>query len=521
MTVKQSVSTAVQEAQSTRNYTENTMSAAKGGSIVASGRLFAYATRVLVVYLMARALGADHYGLYSIALSTATVIAGAAAFGLHTTLVRYVAVYRNRKDEAELWGLLQLGIGLSLLLSTLMAIGLFTLSHVVAEQIYDRSELVPLLQIMAIVIPFMTMSTVVAGATRGFKKMHYGVIAQNVVQVLVRLVLIAIMFVIGMKAIHAVVIFGVANIIVAALLLYFLHREFPLNRSLRFAKHNRRELLSFSVPVWISGLLRTFRANIQTLLLGTFYTAAGVGIFAVVSRTNLLGRMTLNSISTSARPIIAEIHADDDRAQLANIYHTTGRWAVTINIPIFLVLMFFSEAILAIYGDEFIGGAIALRILAVAELIDAMTGICGAIIDMTGYTKLKLANSITQLVLSIGVSILLIPRYGLIGAAVGALIVNAVINNLRMIEVWYLFRILPFDRTFIKPALAALVAVITALITLQVTEGSLDLIMLMLQVAILFIVYAGMLLLLGLPEEERTILSRLRRRISQRRLKTT
>ena len=521
MTVEQNVSTVAQEAQTSRKYTKNTLLAAKGGSIVASGRLFAYGTRFLMAYLMARALGADQFGLYTIALSTATLIAGVAVFGLHTALVRYVAVYSKQKDEAELWGLLQLGTGVSVLLSTLLAIGLFTLAYVVADRIYHRPELAPLLQIMAIVIPFMALSTVLAGATQGFKKMHYAVIAQNFVQVLVRLVLIVIMFFIGMKAIHAVAIFGLANIIVAALLLYFLHREFPLNRSLRFAKHNRREILSFSLPVWISGLLRTFRSNIQILLLGTFYTAAGVGIFAVVSRTNLLGRMAFNSIGTSSRPIIAEIHATDDRAQLASIYQTTGRWAFTINLPIFLTLMLFSEAILAIFGEDFIAGAMALRILAVAELVDAMTGICGVIIDMTGHTRLKLANSVTQLVLAISVNILLIPRFGLLGAAVGALIVNAVINNLRMVEVWYLYRILPFNRTFIKPTLAALVALGVALLVFQLSGRSLDLIMLILQAVILFAVYGGVLVLLGLPDEERTIVNRLRHRISRRRLRTT
>jgi O-antigen/teichoic acid export membrane protein len=520
MTAEQTVATAAGEAQPPKKHTRNAIATAKGGGIIASGQLFAYGMRFLLAYLLARALGADQYGLYTIALSTATVIASVSVFGLHTAMVRYVAVYSKKKSDDELWGLLQFGTGVTLLISTALAIGFFALSYVVADRIYHRPELAPLLQVMAVAVPFMAMGTLFNGATDGFKKMHYAVIAQNMVQTVVRLVLIGIMFLIGMKAIHAVAIFGLSNVATVVLFLFFLHKEFPLNRSLRHVKHNRREILSFSIPVWISGLLRTFRSNIQILLLGSYYTAAGVGIFNVVGRINLVGRMAFNSIGASARPIIAEIDDESDRDQLADIYQTTGRWAFTVNLPVFLVLMLFSEGILAIFGADFIAGATAMRILAVAELVDALTGICGVIIDMTGQTRLKVTNSTVQLALAIGVNILLIPRFGLLGAAVGALIVNAVINNLRMVQVWYLFRILPFNRTFLKPLAAGLTATAAALLALLLAGGELNLFLLIGQVAILFVVYAGVIYLLGLPDEERAVINRLWRRVRRRRVST-
>lgn len=519
MTAEPTLATAAAEGQPpNKEHTRNALATAKGGGIVASGQLFAYGMRFLLAYLLARALGADQYGLYTIALSTATVVASIAVFGLHTAMVRYVAVYSRNKSDEDLWGLIQLGVGMSLLTSTALAIGLFALSYVVAVQIYNRPELTPLLQVMAVVVPFMTLGTLLNGATDGFKKMHYAVIAQNMVQTLVRLVLIAIMFVIGMEAIHAVIIFGVGNVVTVALLLYFLNKEFPLKRSLRLAKHNRREILSFSLPVWISGLLRTFRSNIQTLLLGTYYTASGVGIFNVVGRINLVGRMAFNSIGTSARPVIAEIDSNDDREGLASIYQTTGRWAFTVNLPIFLILLIFSEGILAIFGRDFVAGAMAMRILAFSELADVLTGICGVIIDMTGHTRLKVANSTIQLVLAIAVNILLIPPFGLIGAAVGALIVNVAINFLRMFQVWYLFRILPFNRTFIKPMVAGLVAAAAALLSLQLAAGQLNFFLLVVQVAVLFAVYAVIVFLLGLPSEERVIIKRLWNKARRKRL---
>jgi O-antigen/teichoic acid export membrane protein len=515
LSTEQSIPVPPQQKIPAISFKQNLFQTAKGTGIVASGRLFAYGIRFILAFLLARALGADQYGLYTLALRTTAIIAGLAVLGLHTALVRYIAILSKEKDEASLWGVLQLGIGLPTLVSSFLATGLFALAYVVADRVYHRPDLAPLLQLMAIAVPFMTLGTVLAGATQGFKKMQYSVIAKDFTQVMVRLVLTIALVVSGFNALQAIAIFGLANIVSAILLVLFLNKVFPLRRSLRSAKHNRREILTFSLPVWISGLLRIFRANIQFLMLGTFYTAAGVGVFAVVARVNLIGRVAFNSINTSAKPIIAELHAQKDWAQLANIYQATGRWAFTLNLPIFLTLMLFSEAILSIFGKEFVSGAMAMRILAISELTHVGTGICGTIIDMTGHTRIKVANSTIQLVLAIGANILLIPRWGLLGAAVGTLIVIAVINNLRMVEVWYLYRILPYNRTYLKPILAALASLAVALLVKQFFSNNLSLIILAVQVALIFGVYAAVLLLLGLPAEERAIVSRLGRRIAR------
>ena len=70
----------------------------------------------------------------------ATIVAGVAVLGLHTAMVRYVAILNKEGDEAGMWGAIQIGIGLPALISTVLAIGLFALSYVVADGIYVRPE---------------------------------------------------------------------------------------------------------------------------------------------------------------------------------------------------------------------------------------------------------------------------------------------------------------------------------------------------------------------------------------------
>ena len=99
------------------------VAAARGGGIVFVGKLFAWGTRLALAVLLARVLKADQYGLYNLALTVATVAASFPTLGLDAAIVRYTAVFANRRDVASVLGTLQLGIGVPAVLSVLVAIG--------------------------------------------------------------------------------------------------------------------------------------------------------------------------------------------------------------------------------------------------------------------------------------------------------------------------------------------------------------------------------------------------------------
>jgi O-antigen/teichoic acid export membrane protein len=94
--------------------------AAKGGGITFAGMMFAYGARLVIGILLARFLGAEQFGLYSLALSAVEMAVGLAALGLVRALVRYVSMFAGRRDTAGLWGALQVGLGLTTVASLLV-----------------------------------------------------------------------------------------------------------------------------------------------------------------------------------------------------------------------------------------------------------------------------------------------------------------------------------------------------------------------------------------------------------------
>jgi O-antigen/teichoic acid export membrane protein len=502
---------AVQEA--TVSQTEKDMLyTVKGGSILMFGQLVTYVSRFAIVFVLARLLGAEDYGLYNLAITAATIASAIAVFGLDTTVTRYIAIMNGRQDRAGIWGTIQVSVGFSLLLSILFAAGLFTVADPISTAIFHEPRLAPLLKVASLMVPFLTLSDVLAGATRGFKNMADTVIAQNIIQPLFRLVLIIIFAVGGLSLPLTILIFGAADLSASIVLVYFLNRHFNLRQSLAQGKRHTREILAFSFPLWLSDLLTTFRGNIQTLLIGSLDTIRGVGIFSIANQINLMGNIFHTSLSQTAKPLIAELNDQGNHKRIEHIYQTTTRWVVTLNMPMFLIIILFPGAIMSIFGKSFASGVPALAIMGLVNFVNVATGMCGAVLDMTGHTRMKLVNTVIRVSVGILANFILIPRWGITGAAVAALIHEIFSDVLPMVELWFLYRILPYSWPFLKPLAAGLAAAGVALFIRFRLPVSNDIISILLQMLVVVGVYMLVIQLLGLSIEERQMVNRLRRR---------
>lgn len=478
---------------------------AKGGGITFAGKMFLTGVRVITAVALARLLQADQLGMYSLALSAANVAVAVAILGLDAALVRYVAVLVARKDDEALWGALQSGIGVSLGFSIITGTILFALAYPAAESIFHRPELAPLLQLVSVIVPMLTLSEVLAGSIRGFKRMDQAAIAQFVAQPLIRLALIVGLAWGGLSVAEAIITFGLADLAASAILFHFLNRRFPLRRPLRQARHEVRAIMDFSIPVWLSDMMVKFHGNFQTLILGSLNTFTGVGIFTVASQMTTISSQFSSSMNVSAKPVIAELHDRADMTEMGRVYRTANKWGITVQLPVFLLMALFPKQLLAIFGESYTDGATALIIMALATLVIVGTGMGGIILDMAGHTRLKLVNSIVRLTVFIVLDILLIPKWGIIGAAVAALTGETVANLLRIGQVYYLFRLWPYDREFLKPLAAALLATGSALAIGRPWPAGESLLYAVTGMVVLLVSYAGLMLLFGFTVEEQAI----------------
>lgn len=505
---------------------KNIVSAAKGGGIIFMGRLFEYAGRFVLGVLLARFMGSEQYGVYALASTVLAIVTGFAMVGLGEGLVYYIPRFRNQNDDNSIWGTLLISLSVPLTVSLVASVGILFMGDVIVSWFHEP-QLLAVLPVVSLAIPLNVLMLIAIQITQGFKRMRYKVIAQDITLIIVKIVLVIPLIFIGLNAVLAMATHTIGLLIAAILPLYFLHtRLFPLNRPLTSATFHWKALFSFSLPVYFTHLIMTFGDQLQTILLGILSTSVAVGVFTAAYRVSMIGKMFHASIVMVAMPLVSDLYSQKAWPELGHFYQTVTKWTFTLNLPMALIIFLFAEPILLIFGESFItditftiggyriaAGPLALIILGLANLTGAATGICGVIITMTDRPWLNTFNSALALSSTLALNIWLIPLWGVVGAAVAQLVAVIILNTTRIIQIVVLYRLGPYNRGFLKPIFAGLIAAIATYFLDGLILADMGIVGIIVNIIFLLGLYTVAILALGLTADDHLILSRVGHRL--------
>ena len=154
------------------------------------------------------------------------------------------------------------------------------------------------------------------------------------------------------------------------------------------------------------------------IILGWFVSASEIGIYSVVVQTALVVAFGLKTANMVVAPYFARLYAQGDIIALQSLVTLSARVILVITIPVVLIIAFAGELILGLaFGSDYKAGATSLAILAVGQLVNAMMGSVGFLLNMTGHERdLAIGVGIAALC-NIVLNLMLVPNFGLEGAA--------------------------------------------------------------------------------------------------------
>jgi O-antigen/teichoic acid export membrane protein len=138
------------------------------------------------------------------------------------------------------------------------------------------------------------------------------------------------------------------------------------------------------------------------------------------------------------------------------------KWLCYSALIIFTCIAIFRVELLHLFGKGFTGGATVLLILAMGQLVNVATGPNGALLTMTGKQRWELFNTISMVAFNFLLNLVLIPTKGLIGAAIAMAASIAAINSLKLIQIYKLYGLQPYNLKYFKGILAVGGAGLTA-----------------------------------------------------------
>ncbi len=491
---------------------QNILTAAKGGGVSFVGRIFEYIVRFVFGILIARVIGVEQYGLYTLAITVSLVATNLSMLGLQTGMVRFLPEKIREGDEKSIWGIIQVCIGLPALISILLSLGIFILAEPLASILFHDPRIIPLLQIASFLVPLDTLASMAYVITISYKQPKYSVIANNILAPLIKLLLAAAFLAMGLSTNGILVAQIIASLTALGVLTYFVNALFPLIRPFGTASKNMKKLIRYSLPVYLGWIVNTLSSTFTTLALGFLGLTTGVGVYTAASRFSLIGSMFYLSIGNISTPIIADLHSQGNSILMKAYYQTTARWLFMFNLPVFLTSVLYAKPLLWLFGDDFTTGVSSMIILAVGTLAYTSTGLGANILDMTDHPKVNSVNSLIMVFILIILNVLFVPRWEVIGAALATSISIVLVNVICLIEVWTLLRMQPYNRSLIKPLLAGLIAGSVAMMFNHFFSQS-YLPQLIGGVGMLWIIYILMLYLFKLPQDDRLVVERTLARI--------
>jgi O-antigen/teichoic acid export membrane protein len=254
---------------------------------------------------------------------------------------------------------------------------------------------------------------------------------------------------------------------------------------------------------------------IPIFMLGYFATAEAVGIFSAVYRTALLVQGILLSFNTIFAPIISDLHHRREDSKLESLLKVVTKWAFSLSLPALLLLIAFSQEVLGFFGSGFVVGAASLIVLSIGQLVNSVTGSLGLMINMSGRSKITLLNSTLHLLLQAGLCLLLIPKHGILGAALASAISTVFLNAIQLLQVYFVLGMHPFRIEFLKPVAAGGGAwLVLSLARASILQTDNSVLLLVLGFSIFLAVYGLALCGLGFDEEDKAVLQRIRARLA-------
>ena len=459
-------------------------------------------------------VGAVALGIVTIGTQFAFIAAAGTRFGMDMASVRYVSIEVGAGRAGRVHAVVARSVLIALGISTVIGALTVAFADRIGQALSDpatAAQTSASMRAAGVAMPFIALTYVWLGGSRGLKVMRHTLYVQWVAQPVLWIALMLVLWQVDKTEPMAVWAYA-GSWVLAALGAWFFwsalgrrHPKEPAEQGLT------RGLIRYGAPRAPAALLS------QGLFWIDYFVAAYIGLPAVTQddlgvyascvRVALAMVLFLTAVSYVFSPFVADLHARGEREKLDRLFKSITRWTVAGTIPILLLMLLAPDAILQLFGGEnFTAGATALRILVIGQAINVSVGAAGFVLIMAGRTGWDLTVYGLSALLDLVLSIVLVPKFGINGAAAAQAITIACSNWLRLVLVKRFVGIFPWDRPYARlalPAIACGVAMLAAEAVLGNARWLVELVGIGVAGAV---VYMPVLLRFGLTEGERIAL---------------
>ena len=387
---------------------------------------------------MAKALGAEGYGLYVFAMGFLSLLGSMGNFGIGSYLASRLSAYSYKRDSASIFSSISSGFTVLITVALLLSAAGILLSGYLSYHVFSGIKVAALtLIIVSVMLPlamvYSTATNALIGLSRG-KDAGFVVISVDALQ----LMLIILLITYGMGANGALIAIAIGYAVGGATLLFLVlrHARRYGHGSLRIP--NRKsimDVLRFSAPLGAKNALSSVVQNFGTIFLG-IYLASRVGEAAAKSALGnygvaLKGLAIISILYTTMGAVLLNV-SSAVRArgkEVGRSYNRAIKYSVMITIPLMVYIGVFARQIIGLFlSQQYLSSVFYVQLMAVAVIASVIGNYINDILVSAGFTRKLLYYYLFSAAIEFISLLALVPYLGASGAIIALFMIGGLVN---------------------------------------------------------------------------------------------
>ncbi|MEM0471729.1 MAG: flippase [Sulfolobales archaeon] len=396
--------------------------AVRGGLFLLTGNALSTVISAVGSIIIARLLGPENYGVYSISLVIPSLLIGFIGFGLDAALVRYSARLRAESRNELVASVLRTGLLFKFLIGASMSFFCLTFSDSLAAFIVNRPELGFYIRLASPLILFQSLLATVSSAFIGLDRMENNALLMNL-QSIMKTFLAPLLILLGFSVLGAitghVLSYAVASI-AGIFILLKLYKSLDSLSSLSFSD-NLRAMLRYGLPLYFSALLMLLSSQYRVIILSYFTSNTEIGNFQAATTLSTI-IVILAFPFTTLFPAFAKV--DPNGEDLKRLFRLSVKYTALLIVPTSIAMAIIAEDIVyVLYGHAY---SLAPTYLSIYILIYIYAGLGSIVLEHMlrgiGETRIVFKYNLINTSSLIPLATVLTMLYGVLGLIASILI---------------------------------------------------------------------------------------------------
>ena len=399
------------------------------------GRTISMTANFVIQILIVRHLSKTGYGSFAYAMTIVNTVVVVITLGLDRSITRFVAIYDERKDYAKSFGtiLMQLVTIVSLGISAMILV--VGLRGWLTGRLVDDRQAITLLVILIALAPLQALDDLCQNLFAVFAKAKAIFFRRHVLNPALRLIVVILLVTTGQGAPFLAAGYVVAGLVGVVLYTFMLLRVLRQKGLLaHFDMHTVsfpfREVLWFTIPLLTSDLVFVLTNTSGDVILARFRDIVDVAALRAIIPIAGVNHLVFTSFGVLFTPLAARLLARDDHEGVRNLYWQTAIWIAVLTFPLFAITFSLADPLtVALFGERYESSGTYLALISFGQYFGAALGFNGLTLKVCAKLKELVVLNLISGVVNVVLNLVLISRYGALGAA-ASLMSTLVVHNL-------------------------------------------------------------------------------------------